>query len=79
MTSGPRAICAEYPRKTFGIGKRHISLVSYINTFDHEGTVVINVMRDLTAGVFEHLEIILPTDVDKRPACTQRIRIGSAL
>ena len=34
-------------------------------------------MRDITAGVFEHLEIISPMDVDKRTAYTQRI--GSAL
>ena len=30
----------------------------YIDTFDHEGPVVINTMRNLTVGVFEHLEII---------------------
>ena len=42
----------------------------YIDTFDHEGPVVINAMRDLNVGVFEHLDIILPTDVDKRLAYT---------
>ena len=51
----------------------------YIDTFDHEGPVVINVMRNLTVRVFEHLEIILPTDVDKMLAYTQRILRGSAL
>ena len=41
--------------------------------------MVINDMRDLTVGVFEHLEIILPTYVDKNVAYTQSILIGSAL
>ena len=36
-------------------------------------------MRDLTVGVFEHLDIILPTDVDKTLAYTQRILRVSAL
>ena len=51
----------------------------YINTFDHEGPVVINAMRNLTVRVFEHLDIILPTDVDKSLAYTQRILRGHAL
>ena len=51
----------------------------YIDTFDHEGPVVINAMRNLTVGVFEHPEIILPTDVDKRLAYTQCILRGSAI
>ena len=34
-------------------------------------------MRDLTVGVFEHLEIISPTDVDKRLAYMQRTLRGS--
>ena len=38
-----------------------------------------NAMHNLTAGVFEHLEIISPTDVDKRLAYTQRILRGYAL
>ena len=46
---------------------------------DHEEPVVINAMRNLTVGVFEHLEIISPTDVDKGLAYTQRILRGSAL
>ena len=41
--------------------------------------MVINAMRNLTVGVFEHLEIISPTDVDKGLAYTQRILRGSAL
>ena len=41
--------------------------------------MVINAMRDLTVGVFEHLEIILPTDIYKRLAYTQRILKVSAL
>ena len=51
----------------------------YIDTFDHEGPVVINTMHNLTSGVFEHLEIISFIDVDKRLAYTQRILKGPAL
>ena len=51
----------------------------YIYTFDHEGPVVINEMCNLTVGVFDNLEIILPTDVDTRLAYTQRIFRGAAL
>ena len=36
-------------------------------------------MRDLTIRVFDHIEIISPTDVDKRLAYTQRILKGLAL
>ena len=42
----------------------------YIDMFDHEGPVVIKAMHDLTVGMFEHLEIISPTDVGKRLAYT---------
>ena len=45
----------------------------YIDTFNHEVPVVINTMRDLTSRLFEHLDIISPTDTYKRLACTQRI------
>ena len=41
--------------------------------FGHEGPVVISVMRDLTVGLFENLDITFPMDVDKRLAYTQRI------
>ena len=41
--------------------------------------MVINDIFDLTVGVFEHLEIILPTDVDKRLAYTQRVLRVSAI
>ena len=41
--------------------------------------MVINAIHDLTVGVFEHLEIILPTGVDKRLAYRQRILRVSAL
>ena len=51
----------------------------YIDRFYHEGPVVINAMLNLTVGVFEHLEIITPTDVDKRLACTHCIIIVSVL
>ena len=40
----------------------------YIDTFDQEEPVVINAMRDLTVGVFEHLDITSPMDVEKRLA-----------
>ena len=40
----------------------------YIDTFDHEGPTVVSAMRNLTSGVFEHLDIIPPMDVDKRVA-----------
>ena len=56
--------------------KRHFP---YIDTSDHEGPVVINAIRDLTVGLFEHLYIISPTDVDKRLYYTQFILRGSAL
>ena len=51
----------------------------YIDMFDQEGPIVISAMHDLTVGVFEHLEIISLTDVDKRLACTQRILRGAVL
>ena len=41
--------------------------------------MVINAIRDFTVEVFEHLDIILPTDVDKRLACTHHILRGSEL
>ena len=36
-------------------------------------------MRDLPVGVFEHLEITSPMDVEKRLDYTHRILIGVAL
>ena len=41
--------------------------------------MVINAMRDLIVGVFEHLDIISLTDMEKRIAYTQSILRGSAL
>ena len=58
------------------LGKRKFP---YIDMFNHEGPKVISAMRDLTAGVFEHLEITSPMDVDKSLAYTQRIIRGAAL
>ena len=52
---------------------------TYIDTFDHEGPVVINAMHNLTVGVFENLDIILPVDAEKRIAYTQHILRGAAL
>ena len=47
--------------------------------FDHEGPAVVNAMHDITIGVFEHLDITSPMDVDQRLAYMQRILIGAAL
>ena len=41
--------------------------------------MVSNAMHDLTVGVFENLEIIYPTGVDKRLAYTKPTLRGSAL
>ena len=41
--------------------------------------MVINAMCDLTVGVFEHLDIISPTNMDKSLAYMQRIFRGFAL
>ena len=41
--------------------------------FDHKGIAVVSTMRELTIGVFEHLEITSPMDVDKRVSDMQRI------
>ena len=43
------------------------------------GTVVVCEMHDLTRGVFEHLEITSPIDVDKKVKYTQRLLRGLAL
>ena len=51
----------------------------YTDTFGNEGPVFINSMHDLTIGVFEHLEIISPIDMDKRLAYTQCILTVAAL
>ena len=51
----------------------------YIDTFNHEGPKVISVMRNLTTGVFEHLEITSHMDVDQRVAYTKRILRGDTL
>ena len=51
----------------------------YIITFNHEGPVVLRTMCDLTCGVFEHLEITSPMDMDQIIACMQRILTGTAL
>ena len=41
--------------------------------------MVINALRDLNTGVFDYLEIISPTDVDKRISYKHRILRRSAL
>ena len=40
---------------------------------------MVSAMRNLTSGVFEHLDIIPPMDVDKRVAYMKRILIGDTL
>ena len=44
-----------------------------INTFYREGTTMVNAMRDLTVGIFEHIEIIFMFDIDQSIEYTQRI------
>ena len=51
----------------------------YIDTFDHERSIVVSAMRNLTVGVFEHLEITSSIDEDQRVAFMQRILRLSAL
>ena len=36
----------------------------YIDTFDHELPTVVSAICDLTVGVFDHIEITSPMDVD---------------
>ena len=47
--------------------------------FNHEGPAVVSTMRDLTVGVFEHLETTSPMGTDKRVAYTQITLRGAAL
>ena len=51
----------------------------YINTFYHEGSVVIIAMYNLTVNLFEHLDITYPMDVNKRIAYIQRILRETAI
>ena len=51
----------------------------YIDTFDHEVTAVVSAMRNLTAAVFDRLDITSHMDKDQRVAYTQRILRGAAL
>ena len=64
---------------SLGVSKQNLvkRQFPYIDTFDHEGPVVINAIRNLTVGVSEYLEIISPSDVDKRLAYTQHTLRGS--
>ena len=52
---------------------------TYIYTFDNGGQAGINAMRNITVGVFEHLETTSPIDVDKMISYTQLIPRGDAL
>ena len=51
----------------------------YIDTFDHEGPAVISATHNLTVGVFEHLDVTSPMDVEKRISYMQQILRGAAL
>ena len=51
----------------------------YIDTLNHEVPTVVFEMRNLTVGVFEHLEITSTIDLDTIIAYTQLIFRGSAL
>ena len=51
----------------------------YINTFNHKVPAVACVMRNLTIGVFEHLEIAPPLFVDEKVNYMQRLLRGLAL
>ena len=51
----------------------------YFDTLDHKVPVVISAVCVLTVGVFEHLNITSPMDVEKRIAYTQCILRGAAL
>ena len=53
--------------------------LSYIDMFDHEGPAVICAIRDLTVGVFKHIEIISYLDIDKRIKYTKHILSGTEL
>ena len=48
-------------------------------TFDHKGPTVVNVMRNLTVGVFEHLSITSSLDVYVRMKYIEIILKVSAL
>ena len=37
----------------------------FIQALDHQGPAVVHAMRDITVGVFEHLEITYTMDVNK--------------
>ena len=51
----------------------------YIDTFYHEVPAVVSTMCGLTVGVFDHLNITSPMNVDKRVAYMQIILRASAL
>ena len=51
----------------------------YIKTFDYEGPTVLSSMRNLTGGVFDHLDITSHMGVYKSLAYTQRILRGAAI
>ena len=49
-----------------------------INMFDHEGPTVAILMKNITAGVFEHLNITLKFDTDKSIKYIEHILTGTA-
>ena len=44
-----------------------------MDTFDYTGPAVVQAMRNITVGVFEHLETTSPMDVGQRVGYTQHI------
>ena len=50
-----------------------------MENFYHEGTTIVNAMRDLRVGIFEHLNIISWSDVDERIKFIERILKGATL
>ena len=50
-----------------------------IYKLDHEGPTVVSIICDLTSRVFDHLEIPLHMEVDKRVVYMQTILRGSAI
>ena len=69
------------PNKSLTAAKKNLvkRKFPFIDTFNHKGPDVVRVMRNLTVGVFEHLEITSLIDVYQRISYTQHILWGAAL
>ena len=51
----------------------------YIDMSNHDVHASVNAVHDLTSGVFDHLEITSPMDMDQRVSYTQHILRGAVL